>query len=82
MLHSSLTNETEIQPDNPLVPEIIRALKPIYIEIQRTDVVIMRSVKPAEYHFSRRPRDPKPWVLYVAGPGYDGHKELIRLDHD
>jgi hypothetical protein len=82
MLHSSLTNEMDIQPDDPRVPEIIRALHPIQIEIQGTDVVIMRSGKPAEYHFSRRPSDPKPWVLYVAGQGYDGHQELIRLDHE
>jgi hypothetical protein len=82
MLRSSLTNEMDIQPDDPRVPEIIRALHPVEIWIQGTDVVIMRAGKPAEYHFSRRPRDPKPWVLYVAGHGYDGHQELLRLDHD
>ena len=82
MLRSSLTNQMDIQPDDPRVPEIIRTLQPIEIEIQGTDVVIMRSGKPAEYHLSRRPSEPKPWVLYVAGKGYDGHQELIRLDHD
>ena len=82
MLHSSLTNEMDIQPDDPRLPEIIRALQPVDIQIQGTDVVISRAGKPAEYHLSRRPKDPKPWVLYVAGHGYDGHQELIRLDHD
>ena len=82
MLRSSLTNEIDIQQDDPRVPEIIRSLHPIEIEIQGTDVVITRSGDPAEYHLSRRPSDPKPWVLYVAGHGYDGHQELIRLDHE
>ena len=82
MLRSSLTNEVDIQPDDPRVPEIIRNLRPVQIEIQGTDVVIMRSGRPAEYHLSRRSGDARPWVLYVAGHGYFGHQELTRLDHD
>ena len=82
MLHSSLTNEMDIQVDDPRLPGIIRSLHPVEIEIHGADVVIMRSGTPAEYHLSRRPTDPKPWVLYVAGHGYDGHQELIRLDHE
>jgi hypothetical protein len=72
----------DIQVDDPRVPEIIRSLHSVEIVIQGTDVVIMCSGTPAEYHLSRRPSDPKPWVLYVAGHGYDGHQELIRLDHE
>ncbi len=82
MLHSTLTNEADIRPDDPRVPEVIRALHPIHIEIAGTDVVVMRSGRPAEYHLSRRPNDPKPWVLYIAGAGSNDHQELIRLDHE
>jgi hypothetical protein len=82
MLHSSLTNETDIQPDDQRVPEIIRSLHPVHIELAGSDAVVMCSGKPAEYHLSRRPHDAKPWVLYIAGPGYNGHEELLRLDHD
>ena len=82
MLHSSLTNDVDIQPDDPRVPEVIRALKPVDIQVLGTDVVISRAGTPAEYHFSRRPRDARPWVLYVAGKGYTDHEELLRLDHD
>ena len=82
MLHSSLTNEMDIQPDDPRVPEIIRSLHPVHIELSGSDAVVMCSGKPAEYHLSRRPHDVKPWVMYVAGPGYNGHEELLRLDHD
>ena len=82
MLHSSLTNEMDIQLDDPRVPEIIRSLHPVHIELAGSDAVVMCSGKPAEYHLSCRPHDAKPWVLYVAGPGYNGHEELLRLDHD
>lgn len=82
MLHSSLTNEADIHPDDPRVPPIIRALEPVDIQIQGTDVVISRAGRPAEYHFSRRPHDVRPWVLYVAGQGYRDHEELLRLDHE
>lgn len=80
MLRSSLTNEMDIQPNDPRVPEIIRTLKPIEIQVQGNEVVIMRARTPTEYHLSHRPNDANPWVLYVAGQGYDGHQELIRLD--
>jgi len=83
MLHSSLTNEMDIQPDDPRVPEVIRSLHPVHIELAGgSDAVVSCSGKPAEYYLSRRPHDAKPWVLYVAGPGYNGHEELLRLDHD
>ena len=82
MLRSSLTNEADIRTDDPRVPAVIRALKPVDIQIQGTDVIISRTGRPAEYHFSRRPHDARPWVLYVAGQGYRDHEELLRLDHD
>jgi len=82
MLHSSLTNEADIKPDDPRVPEVIRALQPIEIVVRGTDVVIMRAGRPGEYHFSHRPHDARPWVLYVAGPGYRDHQELLRLEHE
>ena len=81
MLHSSLANEADIAVNDPRVPEVIRSLQPIQIEIQGTDVVIIRSGSPAEYHLSKRPSDARPWVLYIAGNGHEGHQELIRLDH-
>ena len=82
MLHSSLTNDVDVRPDDPRVPEVIRALRPIDIQVQGTDVVISRAGTPAEYHFSRRSHDAKPWVLYIAGQGYKDHYELLRLNHD
>lgn len=82
MLRSSLTNEVDLKPDDPRVPEVIRALHPIDIELAGSDAVVMCAVKPAEYHLSRRPSEPKTWILYVAGPGYLGHREILRMQHD
>jgi hypothetical protein len=79
MLHSPLTNEMDIRPDDPRIPQIIRSLQPVDIQIQLNDVVVLRQGRPTEYHLSYRRDDPKPWVLYVAGQGYDDHEELLRL---
>jgi hypothetical protein len=82
MLHSSLTNEVEIKADNPAVPEVIRAMHPMDIELMGGDAVIICPGKPAEYHLASRPDEPKTWILYVAGPGYFGHQEILRMKKD
>ena len=82
MLHSPLTNEVEIKADNPAVPEVIRALHPIDIELMGRDAVIICAGKPAEYHLTGSANDSKTWILYVAGPGYTGHREILRMKHD
>lgn len=82
MLHSSLTNEIDLKPDDLRVPGVIRALHPIDIELTWSDVVVMCAGKPAEYHLSRQPNEPKTWILSVAGPGYFGHREILRIEHD
>ncbi|MBI3417262.1 MAG: hypothetical protein HY043_18380 [Verrucomicrobia bacterium] len=84
MLRSPLTNDVDIATDDPRLPEIVRGLSPIHIEIMPpTDVVIMRSTAPSEYHLSRRPSDPRTWVLYVGGNGSGhSHRELLRITID
>ena len=51
MLHSSLTNEVDLKPDDPRIPEVIRALHPIDIELAGSDAVVMCAGKPAESPF-------------------------------
>jgi len=82
MLHSSLTNDVDLKPDDPRVPDVIRALHPVDIWLAGSDAVVMCAGKPAEYHLSRRQSEPKTWILYVAGPGYLGHREVLRMEHD
>jgi hypothetical protein len=83
MLRSPLTNEVEdIKPDDPRVPAVIRALHPVDIQLQGNDAVIICAGRPAEYHLSRQVREPRTWILYVAGPGYLGHREILRFDHE
>jgi hypothetical protein len=82
MLRSSLTNEVDLKPEDPRVPDVIRTLHPVEIELAGSDAVVMCAGKPAEYHLGRRPSEPKTWILYVAGPGYLGHREVLRMEHD
>ena len=83
MLHSPMTNEVDdIKPDDPRVPQVIRALHPVGFMIVGSDAVVFCDGKPAEYHLSHKPSEPRTWILYVAGPGYLGHREILRFDHD
>ncbi len=82
MLRSPLTNEVDLKPDDPRVPAVIRALHPVDIELAGSDAVVLCAGKPAEYHLSRQLREPKTWILYVAGPGYLGHREVLRMEHE
>jgi len=83
MLHSSMTNEVDdIKPDDPRVPEVIRALHPAGFMIAGSDAVVFCDGKPAEYHLSRKPSEPRMWILYVAGPGYLRHQEILRFERD
>ena len=83
MLHSPLTNEVDdIKPDDPRVPEVIRNLHPVGFMITGTDSVVLCSGKPAEYHLTKLPNERNTWTLSVAGPGYLGHREILRFVHD
>lgn len=62
------------------LPQAIRELHPLDIEVTDQDVVIMTPGKPAEYHLTRREGPTGPQVLYVADPDYKGqHLEAFRL---
>src|ERR1039458_7519250 len=69
MLHSSLTNEDDIKPDDPRVPEVIRALPPISIMVMPNYAVQMDGCgKPCEYFLTRAPHLTNTWILCAAGP--------------
>jgi len=83
MLRSPLTNEMDIAVDDPRVPQVIRKLQPVHIELGGTDAVVMMSGSPAEYHLSRSPEDTNIWILYAAGSGtLHRHTELLRIDDE
>ena len=80
MLRSSLTNESDIAVNDPRIPQVIRALHPVAINLVGSDAVVMCSGSPAEYHLSRRPSEPRTWILYAAGSAWGAeHRELLRL---
>jgi hypothetical protein len=84
MLHSPLTNELPVQPDDPRVPEIIRALHPIGITVDAdVSVQIDFDMKPGEYFLMRLPGDTNTWILCAAGPTIPfGPREVLRVKYD
>lgn len=86
MLHSSLTNEVDdIKPNDPRVPEVIRALHPHHIDVMQNFAVdIYRSEKPEEYFLMRLKHPTNTWVLCIAGPSVfpGGGREILRILRD
>ncbi|MDE3068710.1 MAG: hypothetical protein KGJ60_14340 [Verrucomicrobiota bacterium] len=84
MLHSSLTNEDTIKPDDPRIPKVIRDLHPIGIIIDpNSDVQIDFTKKPGEYFIMRLPGHTNTWILCAAGVGIPfGPREVLRMEHD
>jgi len=85
MLRSSLTNDVDpIKPDDPRVPEVIRGLHPIAIDIVADySVQIDCNGKPAEYFLMRAPHLANTWILCAAGPPIRfGPREILRIKHD
>jgi hypothetical protein len=82
VLHSSLTNEADIAPDDPRLPEVIRALHPVDVEVMAGQVVIMIQPRDGlvEYHLSPITTSPGTWQLFGAGPKFNNeHRELLRI---
>jgi hypothetical protein len=85
MLLSSLTNEVDpIKPDDPRVPEVIRALHPISIMVMPNFAVqIDGTGTPPEYFLMRLPGHTNTWVLCAGGPPIRfGPREILRIEHD
>jgi len=85
MLHSSLTNDVDpIKPDDPRVPEVIRALHPIGILVDPNFAVqIDCDGKPAEYFLVRAPHLTNTWILCAAGPTiHFGPREILRIAYN
>ena len=85
MLNSSLTNEVDIKPDDKRLPEVIRALPPIGIEVTRDfSVNIYREGKPEGYFLVRnRQQSSNTWILCIAGPSVGGGgREILRVERE
>jgi|ERR1035441_4577401 hypothetical protein len=85
MLHSSLTNDVDpIKPDDPRVPEVIRALHPISIMVMPNFAVQLDGCgKPFEYSLVRAPDPTNTWILCAGGsPIRFGPREILRIHYD
>jgi hypothetical protein len=82
VLHSSLTNESDIDPADPRLPKAIQALRPVHVEVGAGMVVVSFPVRDGltEYHLMPVSTSPGTWLLYGAGPKYNNeHQELLRF---
>ena len=84
MLHSSLTNEDNIKPDDPRIPEVIRALHPIGVMVTADFAVQLDGCgKPFEYFLMRLSSQTNTWVLCAAGsPILFGPREILRIHYN
>lgn len=82
MIGSPLTNEPDIKPDDPRLPDVIRSLRPHGIEIAGQTVVVMFPLHEGltEYHFAPVASGTNTWQLSGAGPRFnDEHREILRI---
>jgi hypothetical protein len=82
VLHSSLAQETEINPRDERLPESLRSLHPVAVEVGAGMVVVTFPLRDGltEYHLARLTTEPGTCVLYGAGPKYKNeHRELLRF---
>ena len=81
MMRSSLTNEEEIKPDDPRLPDAIRELHPVMIMMDTNGVNLMRTNKPENYWLHRDSDTSNTWVLTISGTDLP-YTDFLRLEHD
>jgi hypothetical protein len=81
MMRSPLTNEADLKPDDPRVPDAIRELHPVMILMDSQQVHVMRTNKPETYWFHRMAETSPTWVLTIAGTEIP-YTDILRLEHD
>jgi hypothetical protein len=81
MMHSSLTNETDIKPDDARLPDAIRELHPVMILMDTNGVNLMRTNKPENYWLHRDSNTSNTWVLTISGTDLP-YTDFLRLEHD
>ncbi len=92
VLHSSLTNEADIAPDDPRLPKVIRDLHPIEVQLMAGHVIVMIPPRDGlvEYHLSPITTSPGTWQFFAAGPKFknvrlpriDGHRGRLKADEN
>jgi len=82
VLHSPLAGESDIEPADPRLPEVIRELHPVHVEVAAGMVVVSFPLREGltEYLLAPVSTQPGTWLLYGAGPKYKNeHHELLRF---
>lgn len=82
VLRSPLAEESDIDPSDPRLPEVLRGLHPVHVEVGAGMVVVSFPLREGltEYHLAPVSTEPGTWLLYGAGPRYKNqHQELLRF---
>ena|SRR5438105_5067031 len=82
VLHSPLASESDIDPADSRLPEAIKSLNPIHVEVGAQMVIVTFPLRGGltEYHLAPVSTDTGSWLLYGAGPKYNNeHHELLRF---
>lgn len=68
-----------IQPDDPSMPEALRAVNPTQVVATPQNVVVFVSGALREYHLSQSRTDTNTWILYGALAQSGRHREILRI---
>jgi hypothetical protein len=82
VLRSPLAQETDIDPADARLPEVLRTLHAVHVEVGAGMVVVSFPLHDGltEYHLAQLTTEPGTWVFYGAGPKYKNeHRELLRF---
>jgi hypothetical protein len=70
-----------IHPDDPEMPEALRAANPVQVVATPQNVIVFVSGEFREYHLSQSRLDTNTWILYGALAKSGQHREILRI-HD
>lgn len=82
LLRSPLAQEADIDPADARLPEVLRTLRPVHVEVGAGMVMVSFPLREGltEYHLAPVSTEPGTWLLYGAGPKYQNqHHELLRF---
>lgn len=83
VLRSPLAQQADVDPSDPRLPEAIRSLRPVHVEVSAGMVVVSFPLRDGltEYHLAPVSTERGTWLLYGAGPKYKNqHHELLRFE--
>lgn len=76
---SSTLPDYVLQPEDPAIPQALRALNPTQVVVGAQNVIVFVSGTLREYHLLQDGGATNAWILYGALAGNGRHQEILRL---